>query len=177
MPREKGEFLVGEGLYSGPALSVADSKGRFVVPVAMRHLTKENSGGQNRLCVSLHEKFGCAIGFGLAHKQQLADDIDREEERATALGRDYDRDDAWQRKFSIIEDVVFDDGGRFSLPFHIRAMGGIEDMIFFTGAGRHFQMWNPGILETAENVYAPLKQTCRLMVAEWEANPKNRKGA
>lgn len=133
-------------LYSGNAFSVADGKGRFVLPLEMRKLVKQASGGENRLCLSVHPTNGCATGFGLSHKQFLFDQVDDLERRALDAGRDFDGDFERELRLGTIEDVNFDDGGRFFLHPDIKEEAGITDVIFFYGVGRYFQMWKPETL-------------------------------
>ena len=118
-------------LYSGNAFSVADGKGRFVLPLEMRRQVKLASGGENRLCLSVHMDNGCATGFGLSHKLFLFEEVN-ELERENRLG--------------TIEDVNFDEGGRFFLHPDIKEEAGITDVVFFYGVGRYFQIWKPEAL-------------------------------
>lgn len=155
-------------------MAVADGKGRFAIPVTMRRLLKDDSP-DNILCISFSQKFGCGTGFGPSHMDQLAQDIAREEENAVKRGTDFDYQRAWQEKFGMVEQVVFDDGGRFTLPPVIRKLAGIEDLIFFSGAGRHFEIWNPHRLLADESVFPPLKAAAEYLLDEWDANPKNPK--
>src|SRR3546814_10360872 len=95
-----------------------DSKGRFSVPASMRHIVQASSNGQNRLCLTKHEEYPCVIGFGHSYQQALRANIDHEEQLALARGEGYNRAAAMQRKFGLLEDVPFDDGGRFFIsPF------------------------------------------------------------
>ena len=119
-------------LYSGNAFSVADGKGRFVLPLEMRKLVAQASGGQNRLCLSVHFDNGCATGFGLSHKQFLFDEVEKLERQAYEAGRDFNAD--------------LDDGGRFFLHPDIKEEAGSTDAVFFYGVGRYFQIWKPEAL-------------------------------
>ena len=133
-------------LYSGNAFSVADGKGRFVLPLEMRKLVTQASGGQNRLCLSVHIDNGCAIGFGLSHKLHLFDEVEKMERQAYESGRDFNADLEREKRLGTIEDVNFDDGGRFFLHPDIKEEAGVEDAIFFYGVGRYFQIWKPEAL-------------------------------
>lgn len=145
---EKGPlFTVSDvTLYSGNAFSVADGKGRFVLPLEMRKLVKQSSGGESRLCLSVHFDNGCATGFGLAHKQFLFDEVDELERLAREAGRPFNGDLERELRLGTIEDVNFDDGGRFFLHPDIKEEAGITDVIFFYGVGRYFQLWKPEAL-------------------------------
>ncbi len=133
-------------LYSGNAFSVADGKGRFVLPLEMRKLVAQASGGQNRLCLSVHFDNGCATGFGLSHKQFLFDEVEKLERQAYDAGRDFNADLERENRLGTIEDVNFDDGGRFFLHPDIKEEAGITDAVFFYGVGRYFQIWKPEAL-------------------------------
>ena len=137
-------------LYSGNAFSVADGKGRFVLPLEMRKLVAQASGGQNRLCLSVHFGNGCATGFGLSHKLHLFEEVEKLERQAYEAGRDFDADVERENRLGTIEDVNFDDGGRFFLHPDIKEEAGITDAIFFYGVGRYFQIWKPeAVVESA----------------------------
>ena len=90
-------------LYSGNAFSVADGKGRFVLPLEMRKLVAQASGGQNRLCLSVHFDNGCATGFGLSHKQFLFDEVEKLERQAYEAGRDFNADLERENRLGTIE--------------------------------------------------------------------------
>ncbi|MDX3901381.1 MAG: division/cell wall cluster transcriptional repressor MraZ [Sphingobium sp.] len=133
-------------LYTGNAFSAADGKGRFVLPLEMRRQVKLSSGGENRLCVSLHIENGCATGFGESHRAFLFDEVDELEREARAAGRPFNGDLERELRLGMIEDVNFDEGGRFALSADIRAEIGITDTAFFYGVGRYFQIWKPEAL-------------------------------
>ncbi len=130
-------------LYTGNAFSVADGKGRFVLPLEMRRLVKAASGGETRLCLSIHIDNGCASGFGLSHKQFLFDEVNEMERDARAAGRPYNGDLERELRLGTIEDVNFDEGGRFFLHPDIKEEAEITDVAFFYGVGRYFQIWKP----------------------------------
>lgn len=145
---EKGPLFVVSDviLYSGNAFSVADGKGRFVLPLEMRKLVKQASGGDNRLCLSVHMDNGCATGFGLSHKQFLFDEVAELERLAREANRPFNGDLERENRLGTIEDVNFDDGGRFFLHPDIKEEAGITDVAFFYGVGRYFQLWKPEAL-------------------------------
>lgn len=101
-------------LYSGNAFSVADGKGRFVLPLEMRKLVRQASGDENRLCLSVHMDNGCATGFGLSHKRFLFDEVAELERLAREANRPFNGDLERENRLGTIEDVNFDDGARSS---------------------------------------------------------------
>lgn len=159
-------------LFSGNAFSVADGKGRFVLPLDMRKMVKTASGGDNRLCADIHEKHGCAVGFGLSYKTQLEDDIARNEEAARARGDAFDADAAREIAFSSMEELNFDDGGRFFLPPDIKDFCAIGDVILFLGVGRYIQMWKPEAYLDHAAGRDVIKARVRKFLAEREAAGK-----
>ncbi len=137
-------------IYSGNGICVADAKGRFALPLDMRRLVKASSGNETRLCLSLHGKLPCAIGFGLSHKQWLEDQVVEMERSARERGVDFDAEAERELRFGGIEDVNFDDGGRFFLSPALRELLGIGDMVAFVGVSRHIQIWDPKTLLASE---------------------------
>jgi MraZ protein len=167
------------GLFSGNILSVADSKGRFALPSAMRALVRQGSGGEPLLCLNTHASWPCLTGFGTIAKQQMLADIDREEERMTRLGRDYDRDAAMMRAFAMVEDVGFDEGGRFFLPLVLRLYAKIGDKVMLVAMGRQITLWHPETLLATDIGNPAVHVAARLQLEAWENSPRNpaRKGA
>lgn len=133
-------------LYTGNAFSVADGKGRFVLPLEMRRQVKLSSGGDTTLCLSVHGGNPCAIGFGESHRNFLFAEVEELAREARAAGRDYNADLELERRLGTIEDVNFDDGGRFFLHPDIKEEYGITDAAFFYGVGRYIQIWKPETL-------------------------------
>jgi MraZ protein len=136
-------------IYSGYGICVADAKGRFALPLDMRKSMKASSG-ENKLCLTLHADLPCAIGFGLSHKQSLENEIVERQRVAIERGEDFDADAERERRFADLEDLNFDDGGRFFMPTDIRDMMGIDDIVVFVGIGRHIQLWDPHALLKSE---------------------------
>src|SRR3546814_6266853 len=126
--------LVSEiGLLSCPAFTAMDSKCRFSVPASMRHIVQASSNSQNRLCLTKHEEYPCVIGFGHSYQQALRANIDHEEQLALARGEGYNRAAAMQRKFGLLEDVPFDDGGRLFISPFLTKLCRIDDLVFIHG--------------------------------------------
>ncbi|WP_240310942.1 division/cell wall cluster transcriptional repressor MraZ [Altererythrobacter sp. ZODW24] len=156
--------------YNGQAFSPLGDKGRFVLPPDFRKAVKVSSDGRV-LCLAKHDRWNCLIGFGLSRKPELEDELDREEEKAVRLGRDYDRDLAAMQKFGFSE-VSFDDSGRFIMPDHLATLARIEDGLYFHGAGKFFTLWNPAELGRVEAGMEAAQVTCQRLVADAEAKRK-----
>lgn len=159
-------------LFSGNAFSTADSKGRFVLPLDMRRMVKAASGGENRLCIDLLEKQGCAKAFGTSHKAEMDEEIVKDAEAARARGDDYDADAAREIAFSSLEELNFDDGGRFFPPADIKEYCGIDDAIMFLGVGRFIQIWKPEAYLDYPAAREVIKARIRKFLSDREAGGK-----
>ncbi|WP_336959275.1 division/cell wall cluster transcriptional repressor MraZ [Sphingobium aquiterrae] len=164
--------MSGDIHFSGNAFSVADGKGRFVLPLEMRKLVRKSSSDEPRLRVALHEKHGCAIGFGLSYEIALEQEISQAARLAMETGRDYDADAAREAIFPLIENANFDDGGRFSLSEDMREECGIDDVLFFVGVSRYIQIWSPQRYLESEGRPELLKNKVRRFLAEREGGRK-----
>src|SRR3546814_18227729 len=70
-------------LYTGNAFSVADGKGRFVLPLEMRRQVKLSSGNETRLFLSVHGGHPCATAFGESHRRHLFTEVEEQIGRAS----------------------------------------------------------------------------------------------
>ncbi len=161
--------------YSGQALTLLGDKGRYVIPSDFRNTVKESSDGNRTLCLAKHDRWDCLVGFGLSREAELEEQLDREQESALRLGRDYDRDLRSIQLFGF-EKIPFDDSGRFTMPDFLRADGQIEDALFFRGGGRFFTIWNPEVLKRQGMEFNTLKAGCDSLLSEARAKEKS-KGA
>lgn len=160
--------------YSGQAYSPAGDKGRFVLPPSFRKAVKESSQGRI-LCLDKHDRWNCLVGFGLSRNDELEAQLDREEERALRLGRDFDRDLRAVQLFGFTQ-VPFDESGRFIMPEHLRTLGRVGDGLYFQGAGRFFTIWNPAELARMGEEWEAAQAACANLVAEAQAKARQ-KGA
>src|SRR3546814_7061128 len=101
--------------------------------------------------------------------------IDHEEQLALARGEGYNRAAAMQRKFGLLGDVPFDDGGRFFISPFLKKLCSIDDIVFINGSGAYFELWNRQVLLATDGVYDALKLTAEFALQEWAKNPKNPK--
>jgi MraZ protein len=153
------------GGYNGQAYSPAGEKGRFVLPPEFRKAVKESSGGTRTLCLAAHGKFDCLIGFGLSRREQLNQQLDREEERAIRLGdASFDRDVRAGQLFGFMQ-VPFDDSGRFVMPDHLRGLGKVEDGLYFHAAGDFFFVWAPEELKRMGPEWKGAQAACATLIA------------
>ena len=135
-----------------------------MLPPLFRKAVKDSSDGKT-LCLVKHERWDCLVGFGLSRKSELEEQLDREDDRAIRLGKDFDRDLRAMQLFGFVE-LPFDDSGRFVMPDHLRTLAGIEDGLFFHGAGRFFTIWNPESLAAMGPEWAGAKAACDSLVTD-----------
>ncbi len=160
------------GGFSGQAYSPAGDKGRFVLPPAFRKAVKASSDGRI-LCLSKHPKMPCLTGFGLSRRSELEGQLDREEDIALRMERDFDRDMRSSQLFGFTE-IPFDDSGRFVMPEHLRSLGRIEGGLYFNGGGRFFTMWNPERLAEMGSDWENAQAACANLLADAEAKAKGK---
>lgn len=156
--------------YSGQGFSLRGEKGRFVLPPSFRKAVKESSEGRV-LCLAKHERWNCLTGFGLSRRAELETQIDREEERAIRLGRDFDRDLRASQLYGFIE-VPFDESGRFIMPDFLADLGHLDGGVYFQGAGNFFTMWNPQQLYAMGEGWEGAQAACKMLEAETLAKGK-----
>lgn len=156
--------------YSGQAYSPAGDKGRFVLPPLFRKAVKDSSDGRV-LCLMKHPTWNCLVGFGLSRKEELEAQLDREEDRATALNKDFDRDTRASQLFGF-QEMPFDDSGRFVMPDHLRSLANIEEGLFFQGGGRFFTLWNPAELAKMGDDWAGAKAACGSFLSDMQGKKK-----
>lgn len=153
------------GGYNGQAYSPSGEKGRFVLPPAFRKAVKESSGGSRTLCLTVHDKFDCLIGFGLSRIDQLHAKLDREEDAAIRRNDDsFDRDVRAAQLFGF-EQLSFDDSGRFIMPEHLRDLGKILDGAYFHAAGDFFFVWAPDQLMQMGPEWKGAQAACAKLMA------------
>lgn len=135
-------------LFQGHALNAVDAKGRVSVPASFRALIEKRALGNaldpdNTLMIGEHAGGNCLTALDAVASaefdQQLREGVADlpAAERLSAL--EMARVDA----FGSLEAVKFDGAGRMVLSPMLRAIGEIEDLAFFLGAGSSFQIWNP----------------------------------
>ncbi len=158
--------------YSGQALTSIGDKGRFVLPPDFRNLVKESSEGRI-LCLASHDRFDCLVGFGLSRQLELDKQLDREEEMAARLNREFDREIRENQLFGF-KRIPFDESGRFTMPDFLQSLGNVENYLYFQGAGPSFTIWNPSVLAEQGKDWSNAKAACRDLLAEVQAKAKRK---
>ncbi len=153
--------------YGGQGFSARGDKGRFVLPPAFRHAISEMSG-ERVMCLAKHDRWPCLTAFGKDRPARFEEQLDREEEKAIRLGRDFDRELRSMQLWSFTE-VPFDQSGRFVMPETMSELGRLEDSIYFQGIGAFFTLWNPAELETMGEGFEGAQAYCRSALSEADA--------
>jgi MraZ protein len=156
--------------YSGQGFSPRGDKGRYVLPPAFRNAIAPGDKDPRTLCLAKHDRWNCLTGFGLARTEGFAAQLDREEDNAVRLGRDFDRELRSTQLWSF-SDVSFDASGRFILPDHLAELCAIDAGICFLGGGEFFTLWAPKQLYRAGDAWAAQQALCR----KFEADAKGKR--
>lgn len=140
--RGQGDVAKAGAGYSGQGFSPRGDKGRYVLPPAFRNAIAPTDGDPRTLCLVKHDRWNCLVGFGLARTESFEAQLDREEDNAVRLGREFDREMRSIQLWSY-SDVPFDASGRFVLPEQLADLCGIDEGICFLGGGQFFTLWAP----------------------------------
>lgn len=154
--------------YSGQGFSLRGEKNRLALPAAFRKPVTDSSGGERILCIAKHDRWKCLTGFGLSRTDGFENQLDREEERATRLGKEFDRDLRSMQLWGF-EQQPFDASGRFVLPDHLAELGNLRDEVFFHGAGEFFTLWAPEQLFAMGEGWEGPQAACRNLAAGGKA--------
>ena len=128
--------------YNGEGFSLRGEKGRFILPPEFRKALKESGDGEKVLCLQAHPTLNCVVGFGPSREYDFDAQLDREEEAALRLNREFDRQNRSTLLFSFAK-VPFDESGRFIMPERFMGSAKIDDRLFFLAAGPEFLMFCP----------------------------------
>ena len=159
------------GNYSGQGFSLRGEKNRLALPAAFRKTVTDSSGGERVLCIAKHDRWKCLTGFGLSRTAGFEAQLDREEDRATRLAKDFDRDLRSMQLWGF-EQLPFDSSGRFVLPDHLAELGNLRDEVFFHGAGEFFTLWSPEQLYAMGEGWEGPQAACRKLAGD---NAKGRR--
>lgn len=159
--------------YSGQGFSPRGEKGRYVLPPAFRNAIAPSASDARTLCLAKHDRWNCLTGFGLARTESFEAQLDREEDNAVKLGKDFDRELRSTQLWSFSE-VPFDASGRFVLPEHLGELCSIGDGICFLGGGPFFTLWAPKQLYGMGAGWEGQQAVCRKLEAETGAKGKRK---
>lgn len=159
--------------YSGQGLSPRGEKGRYVLPPAFRNAIAPTVDDERVLCLAKHDRWSCLTGFGLARTASFEAQLDREEENALRLGKEFDRELRSIQLWTFSE-VPFDASGRFVLPEHLAELCGIDAAICFLGGGPFFTLWAPNQLYEMGAGWEGQQAVCRKLEADAASKGKRR---
>lgn len=127
--------------YHGQGFSLLRDKNRFVLPSSLRAKVRESSG-KDVLCLAKFPDWKCLVGFGLSRIDEFEAELDREQARADAAGRPFNRVKQAMALYTF-QEVPFDGSGRFVMPDGMARLANIGDQVYFQGVGNVITIWNP----------------------------------
>ena len=151
--------------YRGQGFSPRGDKGRYVLPPAFRNAIAPTDRDPRTLCLAKHDRWNCLTGFDIARTETFEAQLDREQDSAISLKKEFDRDLRSTQLWSFI-DVPFDASGRFVLPDHLAELGNLRDEVFFHGAGEFFTLWSPDELAAMGQGWEGPQAACRKLAAD-----------
>lgn len=145
---DRGNRLNVGHIFQGHALNAVDAKGRVSVPAGFRALIEKRALGNaldpdNTLMIGEHANGSCLTALDAVASAELDQQLKEGVADLPAADRLGALEMARVDAFGSLESVKFDGAGRMVLSPMLRALGEIEDMAFFLGAGSSFQIWNP----------------------------------
>ncbi|MEO6041764.1 MAG: division/cell wall cluster transcriptional repressor MraZ [Croceibacterium sp.] len=159
--------------YGGQGFSLRGEKDRYVLPPAFRNAIVPDDNAPRTLCLAKHDRWTCLTGFGLPRTANFDSQLEREEERATRLGQEFDRDLRAMQLWGFAE-VPFDASGRFVLPDHLADLAGLSDGVYFQGAGEFFTLWAPAELYAMGAGWEGPQAACRKLASDAAAKGKRK---
>ena len=169
--RGHGDVAKAPAGYSGQGFSPRGDKGRYVLPPAFRNAIAPGERDPRTLCLAKHDRWNCLTGFGLARTESFEAQLDREEDNAIRLQKEFDRELRSTQLWSFTE-VPFDASGRFILPDHLAELCAIDQGICFLGGGPFFTLWAPRQLYAMDAAWAGQQALCRKLEADAKAKRK-----
>lgn len=130
-------------IFKGYGSSALDSKGRFVMPANFRSELRKSCSVETRIQLRFDEGRPYLTVFGDAELLDFKAESAAKAQAALDRGEEFDRDMYDLAFFMGIDEITLDGAGRFAVPREVRDYAGITDGIFFTGAGRVIQLWDP----------------------------------
>ena len=162
-------------LYQGYALQAVDKKGRLAIPNRLREALSNNSGadaaksadaGSRTLFIGDEIGLPCMVAYDVPWskllKARLETDFTRALERGDGITRAHDA----LSNFGNVDEVAFDDAGRFILPTYVIDELQLTDFAFFAGAGDVFHLWNPRKLIANPDVPEGTRKRCAFAMKE-----------
>jgi MraZ protein len=151
--------LANSGLYEGNALQGVDAKGRVAIPAQFRSVIERNAEGPDArtIVVGKHPDLPCLRAYDTSWSQLNHERIDGREVAAEDAS-EFQRQK--ERSFGNVDRAVFDPAGRFVLHGLLKRKAKIDDLAFFTGAGRTFNIWSPTVLLASADADEETREWC-----------------
>ena len=154
-------------LYQGYALQAVDKKGRLAIPNRLREALANNSaGGARTLMIGDETGLPCMVAYDEPWSKLLKARLETDYSRALDRGDGIARARDALTNFGNIDEVQFDEAGRFILPSFVIGELGLTDFAFFAGAGDVFHIWNPRRLISDTDVPEGTRKRCAFAMQE-----------
>ncbi len=152
-------------LYQGYALQAVDKKGRLAIPNRLRDALTANSG-ERILTIGDETGMPCMVAYDRPWAKLLKARLEADYTRAKDRGEGIARAQDALSNFGNVDEVGFDEAGRFILPRYVIGELGLEDYVFFAGAGDVFHLWNPRKLIADADAPEGTKKRCLFEMRE-----------
>lgn len=164
----KGIVVSGERyLYQGYALQAVDKKGRLAIPNRLREALANNAaGGPRTLMIGDETGLPCMVAYDEPWSKLLKTRLETDFTRALDRGEGIARARDALSNFGNIDEVQFDEAGRFILPSYVTDELELTDFAFFAGAGDVFHLWNPRKLLANPDVPEGTRKRCAFAMKE-----------
>ncbi|MBT2188010.1 hypothetical protein [Sphingobium nicotianae] len=139
------------------------------MPANFRGELRKSCTVETRIQLRLDENRPYLTVFGDSELLAFQAESEAKAQAARARGEDFDQDMHDMAFFVGIDEVNLDGAGRFAIPREVRESAGISDAIFFTGANRVIQLWDPQRFLDLGPKNSVIDGFCRKFMAEVEA--------
>lgn len=159
--------------YSGQGFSPRGEKGRYALPPAFRKAIAPTEDTPRILCLAKHDRWNCLTGFALSRTESFEAQLEREQETAMRMAREFD----WEQRVSQLwsfQEVPFDASGRFVLPDSLGQLCQMDAGISFLGGSPFFTLWAPQALYAMGAGWEGQQAVCRQQEAEAAARGKRK---
>jgi MraZ protein len=148
-------------LYQGYALQAVDKKGRIAIPNRLRDaLSKNAENGPRTLFIGDETGLPCMVAYDEPWSKWLKERLEADFTRALDRGDGIARARDALSNFGNVDEVTFDEAGRFILPTFVIDDLELTDFAFFAGAGDVFHIWNPRKLLADSDVPEGTRKRC-----------------
>lgn len=159
--------------YSGQGFSTRGEKGRYALPPAFRKAIAPTEDTPRILCLAKHDRWNCLTGFALSRTESFEAQLEREQETAMRMAREFD----WEQRVSQLwsfQEVPFDASGRFVLPDSLGQLCQMDAGISFLGGSPFFTLWAPQALYAMGAGWEGQQAVCRQQEAEAAARGRRK---